>query len=441
MKHRRLLPAAARQVLVLSLVMLGMGLRSVTAKAQACSEDQNEIAMNYSLYYEDFKNGNFETALPYLRWILRCAPTFPSGRDTNFRRAVEVYEGIAMKAASPEEQRVYLDSALYVFDTSMTNLQDAGIQPDSFYWYFEKGRFIQNHATELPDVQGEVGPIYETAFGLDPTRLQTYYINYIIADFVQKDDKGSAVDFMDQVESHRADDQEVTDLLAQWRGQLFTSPEERIGFLEGQLEKNPEDADVMAELFELLMDEGHRDRVYELAPAMMAIDPSARTYRLIGKMRLEDGQVEEAIRLYEESLSLPGGPEGARESYYNIGIAHQQEGRLSRARTAFRQSLDADPAYGASLIAIGDLYVSAVQGCGTFEREDRAVYWLAADYYERAAARGSAPEAAQARSRLAQIQRYMPTAEDKFFKGWTGGDSYTIDYGCYTWIGESTRIR
>jgi hypothetical protein len=82
-----------------------------------------------------------------------------------------------------------------------------------------------------------------------------------------------------------------------------------------------------------------------------------------------------------------------------------------------------------------------VQGCAAFEREDRAVYWLAADYYDRAAARGSAAEAAQARSRLAQIQRYMPTAEEKFFKGWTAGDPYTIDYGCYTWIGESTRVR
>lgn len=430
-----------RPFIVLTLVTLGMGLQTATAKGQACSEDQNEIAMNYSLYYEDYKNGNFDSSLPYLRWILECAPTFPSGRDTNFRRAVEVYEGIAMGADNPDDQRVYLDSALYVFDTAVSNLQDAGVEADPFYWQFEKGRFIQGHAAELADLQSQVGQIYHNAFDIDPVRLQSYYINYIIADYIQNDDKGAAVDFMDTVEDARGGEQEVMDLITQWRGQLFTSPEERINFLEGQLEKKPDDADIMAELFELLMQEGHRDRVYELAPMMMEHDPSARTYRLIGKMRLEDGQTDEAIRLYQESLELPGGPEGARESYFNIGIAHQQEGRLSRARTSFRQALQADPSYGAALIAIADLYVSAVQGCGTFEREDRAVYWLAADYYQRAASRGSDAEAVHARSRLSQIQRYMPTAEDKFFKGWNEGDSYTIDYGCYSWIGESTTVR
>ena len=189
--------------------------------------------------------------------------------------------------------------------------------------------------------------------------------------------------------------------------------------------------DLLAELFELYMEEDMRDQVYELAPRMMEADPSARTFRLIGKMRLEDGQSEEAIDLYQRSLEMEGGADAAREVYYNIGIAHQQEGRLSRARTAFRQALEADPDYGSAIMAIGDLLTSAVQGCGSFEREDRAVYWLAADYYERAASRDEMI-APQARQRLQGIRRFMPTAEDKFFKGWNAGDSYTVNYGCYT---------
>lgn len=415
---------------------------AVAAKAQGgpCSEDTNTVRMNYSLYYEDYKNENWQTSLPYLRWMVNCAPGFPSNSDRNYERLVEVYEGIGMGQEDPDMQRVYLDSALYVFDTAVSKMQDAGVEVNEYEWVFEKGRFIQAHSEELPDLQSEVGATYREAFNLDSARIQGYYINYVILDLVQKDDKGAAVDFMDEVEEVRSGDAEIMTMVTDWRGRLFTSPEERIGFLQDQLEKKPEDADIIAELVELYMEEGYRDEVYDLAPRLMESDPSARTFRLIAKMRLEDGQADEAIDLYEQSLEMDGGPDAAKEVYYNIGIAHQQEGRLSRARTAFRQSLQADANYGAALLAIGDLYMTAVQGCGSFEREDRAVYWLAADYFDRAAARDQSVSS-QARQRLNSIRRLMPTAEDKFFKGWTAGDSYTVNYGCYAWMGETTRVR
>lgn len=415
---------------------------AVTAKAQGgpCSEDANTVRMNYSLYYEDYKNENWQTSLPYLRWMVECAPGFPNNSDRNYERLVEVYEGIGMGQEDPEMQRAYLDSALYVFDTAVSNLQDAGVEVNEYDWVFEKGRFLQSHSEELPDLQSEVGATYREAFYLDSARIQGYYINYVILDFVQSDDKGAAVEFMDEVEEARSGDAEIMTMITDWRGRLFTSPEERIGFLQDQLEKKPDDADIIAELVELYMEEGYRDEVYDLAPRLMESDPSARTFRLIAKMRLEDGQADEAIDLYEQSLEMDGGPDAAKEVYYNIGIAHQQEGRLSRARTAFRQSLQADANYGAALLAIGDLYMTAVQGCGSFEREDRAVYWLAADYFDRAASRDQSVSS-QARQRLNSIRRLMPTAEDKFFKGWTAGDSYTVNYGCYAWMGETTRVR
>jgi tetratricopeptide (TPR) repeat protein len=422
-------------------MLLGSALAvNVQAQEAACSDDQNDHAMNYSLYYEDYKNDNFETSLPYLKWILRCVPGFPGNNDRNYRRAVEVYEGIGLAQDEPETMRAYLDSALYVYDTAVTNLQDAGVEVDPYSWIFQKGRFIQNHAEQLPDLQGGVGAIYREAFEMEPLKIASYYINYIVLDLVSKDDKAGAVEFLAEAEELRADDAEVLTLITGWRGRLFTSPEERIGFLEDQLVKNPEDKELVIELFELYQDEEDRDRVYELAPKMLEMDPSARTFRLIGKMRLEDGQTDQAIELYEESLTMEGGTEAAREVYYNIGTAHQQEGRLSRARTAYRQALQADPNFGMALMAIGDLYVSAVQGCGSFEREDRAVYWLAADYYDRAAAR-DATIASQARNRASGIRRFMPSAEDKFFKGWTAGDSYPVNYGCYSWMGETTRVR
>jgi tetratricopeptide (TPR) repeat protein len=413
--------------------------RTVTAQ-DACSDDDNTIRTTYSLYYEDYKNKSYETALPYLRWILSCKPGFPSNSDRNFRRAVEVYEGIGMDQSDSAMMRTYLDSSLYIFDTAVATLKDAGIEADSFKWIFDKARFIQNHAAELEDLQTEVGDLYRQAFDLDPKRLQQYYLNYIITDYLQKDRKSDAIEFIDSVEKNYPDDEAINTMLDQWRGSLFTSPEERIAFLEDQLAKKGDNAEIMSELFDLFAEEGLRSKLYDLGEKLLELSPTGRTYRQIAKMRLDDGEADEAISLYQKSLEMEGGQDAAREVYFNIGTAHQQQGRYSRARTSFRRSLQVDPKFGRALMAIGDLYVTAVQSCGSFEREDRAVYWLAADYFERAAARDS-KIASQARQRARGLRKFFPTAEDKFFKNWKTGDSYRIDYGCYTWIGETTKIR
>lgn len=430
------------EALAIAMLAAVIGLQASPAAAQPSPEcNEDDVPMNYSLYYEDYKIESWSTSLPYLKWIIQCAPGFPGNNDRNYERLVQVYEGLALNADG-DMQRAYMDSALFVHDYAPDSLSASGVDVDPFDWVFGKGRFIQKHNALLPDVQTEVGGIYLQAYDLDHTRLQNYYVNYIIVDFVSKDRKGDAVDFMDRVETDFADDADVMNTIETWRGQLFTSPEERMGFLESQVEKNPEDGELKAELLQLYIDEGIRDMAYELADEVMSDNPTGRLYRTVAKMRLDDGDTEEAIRLYEESLDMEGNQEAAREVYFNIGIAHQQEGRLASARSQFRRALDADPSYVQALIAIGDLYQTAVQGCGSFEREDRAVYWLAADYFDRAASRAENDAYAnQARQRRQQIQRFFPTAEDKFFKNWNPGDRYTINYGCYTWIGETTTVR
>jgi tetratricopeptide (TPR) repeat protein len=436
------LPSFRLEALAIAMLASVIGLQAVPAAAQPSPEcNEDDVPMNYSLYYEDYKIESWSTSLPYLKWILDCAPGFPGNNDRNYERLVDVYEGLAL-SSEDDMQRAYMDSALFVHDFAPDSLNAAGVEVDPFDWVFGKARFIQKHNAMLPDLQTEVGGLYLAAYDLDYTRLQNYYVNYIIADFVSKDRKGDAVDFMGRAEVDFADDEDVMNTIETWRGQLFTSPEERIGFLQGQVDKNPEDGELKAELLQLYIDEGIRDMAYELADQVMNDNPTGRLYRTVAKMRLDDGDTEEAIRLYEESLDMEGGQEAAREVYFNVGIAHQQEGRLASARSQFRRALDADPSYVQALIAIGDLYVTAVQGCGTFEREDRAVYWLAADYFDRAASRAESNTFAnQARQRRQNIQRFFPTAEDKFFKNWNPGDRFTIDYGCYTWIGQTTTVR
>ncbi|NNE48342.1 MAG: tetratricopeptide repeat protein [Rhodothermales bacterium] len=419
--------------IVLSLLMLA----PETALSQ--SGDQ-EKAMYYSLYYEDFKNENYAGALQNLQWILQNAPGFPRNNDRNFERAVKVFREMAVAEEDLATRQAYFDSALVIFDTAVSRLQDANAEVSERDWIFAKGKFIQENAEHLPDLQPMITDLYRQAYDLEPQKLQPYYMNYIIAGYAQKGDKQAAVDFIDVLDAEFPENEEVRTMLTNWRGALFTSPEERFDFISSQLEKDPSNCQFILEKFELALDLGFRDDVYQLEQRVLNCEATSKTFFLLGVMKLEDGEADQAFGMFEQAMGMPDGNERAKDIYYNMGIAQQQLGRLSRARTYFRRALDIDRNYGAAYMAIGDLYVTAVSNCGSFEREDRAVYWLVTDYYDRArSVDPTVAGAAQRKSR--QYRAYYPDQEALFFKGWQVGQRYVVDYGCYGWISEATTVK
>ena len=415
---------------------------AMPAHAQSSAEtpDENAKMVHYSLYYEDFKAGNYLDALNNVRWLLEHAPAYAGpGRsdDRNFERAVIIYDSLAQRADSPELARAYLDTAITMHDLAVSTLKDAGVEVDEFKWLRDKGRFIQQHSNQLPDHMGDAIALYEATYEMDPDRVDPYYLTVLIGHYAQND-RAEAVEFMEEVEQRHPENEELTRYIVQVRNALFRSPEERMEFLEQQLAKNPDDTDLVSELFDIYQDLGHRDKMYEIGERLMQMEPSAQTNRLMAKLRLDDGQPEAAFQLYEQAIEMAG--EATVQDYYNMGIAQQQMGRLAQARTQFRRAIEVDSGFGPAYLAIGDLYATAVSNCGSFEREDQAVYWLVVDYYERAK-RVDGSVASSADQKIRTYRRSFPDQEALFFKGWQAGQAYQINYGCYAWINESTTVK
>ncbi|HEX7070776.1 MAG TPA: hypothetical protein VF190_08215, partial [Rhodothermales bacterium] len=145
-------------LLVAGLLLLGVA--APTAAAQSAEEpDESTKMVNYSLYYEDFKAGNYASSLNYLRWMLENAPGYAGpGRqdDRNFERAVVIYDSLASKADDPQLATAYLDTALALHDQAVSTLKDRGVNVDEFKWTLDKGRFIQNHLSVMPDREAEM---------------------------------------------------------------------------------------------------------------------------------------------------------------------------------------------------------------------------------------------------------------------------------------------
>ena len=428
--------AALTAILAAFLLLASAGIRPGVAQSAGEPTEEEKIT-KYSLYFENFKTGNYDDAIRDLRWLLENAPTYIGpGKtdDRNFERAIVIYDSLAARAEDEDLARAYLDTALTLHDTALATLKEEGIETKEYRWVLDKGRFIQAHPELMADLQPDAIDYYREAFDISPEEVDPYYVNVLIGSYASRD-KMEAIEFIDQVEPQFEDNPTVSDYIAQVRNMLFRTPEERMAFLEQQMEKKPEDVEIISELFDIYRELGHRNKMYEISEKL---PPSAESFRIMGKLRLDDGQPQEAFEQYEKAIEMSG--EATVQDYYNMGIAQQNMGSLAKARTFFRKALDVDSEFGPAYIAIGDLYATAVAECGSFEREDRAVYWLVVDYYNQA--KSADPGVASAADqKIRTYRRSFPDQEALFFKNWEAGQNYRVDYGCYAWINESTTVK
>lgn len=400
--------------------------------------------MHYSLYHENFKNENYESARSDLVWILEHAPEIPGGDDRNFERAVELYEGLAAQSEDQKVRQAYLDTAATHLTSAVPRMKELGLEFSEVNWEVMKGNFVQRHQGNLPDVEGLESPTihFRRAFEAGPQEINVYYIRQVLQSYLEENDLQKAIEFANTVEAKRGEDEKVDSIIRSVRDRVFDmNPQARISYLEEQLEQSPDSMALLTDLFEAYNEQGNVSKASELAPRLMKMNPSAETVREIAKMRLENGRPKAALKAYDRAANQ--GVELTADDYFSRGSAYREMDQLPQARREFRKAIDMRSDFGEAYIAIGDVYTLAVNQCSgsKMSRQDRAVYWIAVDKY-RQAKEVSPSMSSTADSKIQTYRQVFPRKEDIHFESeWEIGESFTIDYGCYSWIGETTTVR
>jgi tetratricopeptide (TPR) repeat protein len=436
-------PAFLLGLLLGALTLGGTAVQPVLAQNSISQQDK---AMHYSLYYESFKNDEFAAAKKDLNWVIENAPGFPNGDDRNFRRKYELYVGLAEQASASEKQRAYLDTAVTVLETAPEQMDSLDLTYEMFEWEVRRGRFLQEHQQMASELQSNVLQTpeahYAKAFEMAPTEINPYYIQQALQGYLEDNKQNEALSFLEKVQAQRGDDEEVSKIIASTREGIFgKNPQAKVQYLEKQYEAHPDSVEVMQSLFDAYVQQGNISRASELAPKLMENNPPAETVREIAEMRLDNGRPEAALEAYDTAEQQ--GAELTADDYFNRGKAYQQMNSFSKARQEYRKALDMDPEFAEAYVAIGDLYARAVSQCSGSElaRKDKAVYWAAVDKY-RQAIETDESIASVAESKIRSYRKVFPTQEDIFYReDWEQGGTFTIDYGCYSWIGETTSVR
>jgi len=166
------------------------------------------------------------------------------------------------------------------------------------------------------------------------------------------------------------------------------------------------------------------------------LEPSHESAFGLGKMMRLNGKFGSAIDYYKQALGLC--PDCANIEQYRLGLAdaYQANGQNAAAASMARQVLADNPNNGNAYLIIGNAISASSKGCGENEMEQRAVYWLAADYFAKAKA-VDADVAALANNRIAAVKSRFPDKKLAFQYGFIGKEE--IEIGC--WINEKTRVR
>jgi len=166
----------------------------------------------------------------------------------------------------------------------------------------------------------------------------------------------------------------------------------------------------------------------KLLDTLILLDPTAEAYFLTGKYYKENDNAEKALPYFEKAVEMEGA--GANKDKYTFYLASCQyiNRKYSQAfKTA--KLVEGKEFKGMALEICGNAIAATADGCGETTFQRKANYWLANDYYKKAAAAGAD----------VSTSKYLSNAPDQT-EGFNEGVSEGTSVYLVCW-GESTTAR
>ncbi len=171
-----------------------------------------------------------------------------------------------------------------------------------------------------------------------------------------------------------------------------------------------------------------------LVEALHTLDPSADSAYYLGILKDKTGDSQEALKYYEESISLQTDPYKKAKILYKIAIKFKSAGRKSSARSYALKALRFQPSMGRAYLMISNLYAGSANDCGETQFNKRAVYWLAAQM----AFKAGEVDASIKKLALKTARSYEGRAPSKTEIFTEGNQGATIEFDC--WIKSSVKV-
>lgn len=440
-----------------SIILLGiLFISSSLSHAQANCNEEPPSGLSplaaYSLFYENYRNGDYDFALNYGRWILCAKPETLQGNPkfslkTQYERLITIYEEIGRSKEDPAERTAYIDTARILFNESLELFGDN--QEDRYDIIFNRGRFYQQNYNYIDDGLQKAYSDYETLFELNPEKAvpvgNGYYLRQALNNIIKQGRKEDAQNFIDRVKPYA--EGEILEFIEEKQQEILGSPEEQIGYFEPIVEEDPSNIEAWKALESAYRQLGDRSKLREVQIKINELEPTYKNAINIAELAKSNANYTEAEKYFQQALDRASTDEQRKEAYLDLADANISLEKLRTAKEHVQSALEIDPNDGNIYLKMAGIYVEAVSQCTKnrkLEAQDRVVYWVVIDYLNKAKNVDSSV-ASTVNRQLSNYEAVTPTSEDKFFTlDLQNGDQINVDGSlmpCYDWINETTTVR
>jgi tetratricopeptide (TPR) repeat protein len=397
------------------------------------------------LYEDALRAGNVKHAEAPLNWLLANVPKFHSSLYIN---GAEVFDKLATQEKDPTRKKVYVDSLMIVYDMRIQNCGDEANVMNrkalSFLKYNANDKpaetlAMMDKAFELNGnniMDGSIVPYMQVvrlnALKLknmtDEQVLQRYDKLMSIVDYkIQKaQSEGKPIDKLKKIK-------EDLDVI------LISIVKVDCAFVKKNLapkfEQNPNDIELAKKIFTfMLKDKCTDDPLWLRAAEAVHNDPKGEKdcglAKNLGIIYISKENFSKAEELLKEAQGICTDAPDKAEILLYLGTLESKKGNRTGARDLYRQALSTDASVAKQAYEkIGDLYFNSFNDCAkkVNQADDRLVYLVAYDYYQKA---GDG-------SKMSMAKQAFPSKEEIFLVNYQAGTTKNV--GC--WINENTTIR
>jgi tetratricopeptide (TPR) repeat protein len=416
---------------------------------QLQKERDMDFLNNYSLYRESFKQEDLKSALPPWRIVYK---TYPKSTEQIYIDGLKMYESKMNKAMDSHTKQLYLDTLMSIYDKRIKYMDNIGelmgrkaakyletvlkldLNEDQLIEGIKTGYGFAEKSIEESGIETE--PAVIVLFLQSTKRLYSYdeISKSVVLENYEK--VMSVLDKQLKDEEFKEKAEQAIPLVEQIiESSGALDCEAMIDLYTPKFKENPNDVEMIKKITRMLKKEDCTDsELYaKMSEKLYSLEPSPEAAFNMANMFLKKNNYKKAFDYYEKAYSSEVEPLTKATYYYYTGMLALQREKLQMARDMAKKAISLNAEYCEAYMLLGEVFAQASKSYSEDNFERSTVFWLAVDYFNKAA-QLNCPNASDKANFYAN---YFPDKEEVFFHELSEGQNYFLG----GWINESTNVR